>query len=127
MKQAIKQLAADEHAMQHSTIMRHLSAFQANDLQAVLADYNRHAVLITREATYTGKAAIRAFFEALVLHFPAAQTSFTLHQVTGYKNVIMIIWEASTPTLSVLLGTDTFIIHRGKIIQQTFAAHITYH
>jgi len=127
MKQAVKSSATLAPSTQHSVIMRHLQAFRENNLQSVMEDYSDSAVFITQQTTYTGKTAIRGFFEELIIHFPPDHTNFTLHTLAACNNMVLIIWEASTPTLSVMMGTDTFILSEGKIVQQTFAAHMNYH
>ena len=35
-----------------------------------------------------------------------------------------LVWSAASPTVSVPLGTDTFVVRDGKIVFQTFAGQI---
>lgn len=105
-------------------VMNHLNSFIANNLDAVISDYTSSSVLITQEATYTGPEEIRLFFAALMQHFPTGKSNFELDKLEVQEDMAFIIWHATTPSLEVLLGTDTFIIKAGKIQQQTFAGQI---
>jgi hypothetical protein len=40
--------------------------------------------------------------------------------------LVFIVWHATTPSLEVALGTDTFLIKRGKINRQTFAGQMKF-
>jgi len=119
--------ATHEQVLDNSTknvVSNHLNSFIANNLDAVISDYTNSSVLITQEATYTGPAEIRQFFAALMEHFPAGRSNFELDKLEVRDDMAFIIWHATTPSLEVILGTDTFIIKAGKIQQQTFAGQI---
>jgi ketosteroid isomerase-like protein len=107
-------------------IMHHLSSFQDNDLEAVIADYTNESVLITQDGTYKGPKEIKRFFATLMTHFPKQQSSFELDKVVVNDELVYIVWHATTPSLDVTLGTDTFIIRGGKIYQQTFAGQMKF-
>lgn len=102
----------------------HLSAFGANDLDAIMEDYADEATLITPDSTFHGKEQINAFFEGLFLSFPTEGTAFTMDKAVVDNEVAYILWHATTPTIEVPLGTDTFVILDGKIKFQTFAGVI---
>jgi ketosteroid isomerase-like protein len=107
-------------------IMHHLGSFQNNDLEAVVSDYTHESVLITQEATYTGTEEIKVFFANLLMHFPKQKSSFELDQVVVKDGLGYIVWHASTPSLEVFLGTDTFIIKDDRIYQQTFCGQMKF-
>ena len=107
-----------------SLLTHHLSSFQDNDLDAVASDYTDESVLITAEATYTGRTAIRGFFANLIPQFPKRQTRFELDKMIVDGELVFIVWHAITPTLKVPLGTDTFLVKDGKIHRQTFAGEM---
>ncbi len=102
----------------------HLSAFGANDLEAIMEDYADEATVIIPDTTFHGKEQIRAFFEGLFPSFPTEGTAFEMDKAVVDNEVAYILWHATTPTLEVPLGTDTFVILDGKIKIQTFAAVI---
>jgi ketosteroid isomerase-like protein len=107
-------------------VMHHLGSFQDNDLEAVLSDYTNESVLVTQDATYKGPGEMKGFFAALMNHFPKQKSSFVLDKVSVSNDMVYIVWHASTPSLEVSFGTDTFIVKEGKILQQTFAGQMKF-
>jgi predicted SnoaL-like aldol condensation-catalyzing enzyme len=103
-------------------LMHHLNSFLSNDLDAVISDYTSESVMITPTATYTGKKEIREFFAELVKYFPTQTTNFVLDRTVIKNEMLYIVWHAKSPLINVSLGTDTFIIKDGKILQQTYAS-----
>lgn len=102
----------------------HLATFGANDLAGIMEDYSEESVLITPDSTFTGKAQIEGFFSGLLPAFPTEGTDFTLDQTVVDDELAYIVWHATTPSLEVPLGTDTYIIMNDKIVKQTFAGVI---
>lgn len=108
-----------ENVLQH-----HLHSFGINDLEALMSDYTEQSVLVTRDQTCKGLGEIRAYFTELMSHFPKERSNFILDKLVVRDELVFIVWHATTPTMEVLLGTDTFIIKHGKIHQQTFAGQL---
>lgn len=109
-----------------NVFLNHLQSFASNDLEALMSDYTDASVLITHDKTYSGKKEIRSFFVELMNHFPKENSSFSLDKLVVKDELVFIVWHATTPTLEVLLGTDTLLIKRGKIQQQTFAGQLNF-
>jgi hypothetical protein len=107
-------------------VMRHVNAFIANDLKAVLSDYTEESVLITKDKTYRGLKEIEMFFAGLIVHFPKQTSSFQLDTIEAFNDIVYIVWQAKTLTVHVPLGSDTFIIKSGKIFQQTFIGQLNF-
>ena len=107
-------------------VLHHLHSFTSNDLEKLMSDYTDSSILITHQQTYSGKDQIRAFFIELMTHFPAAASDFTLDKLVSDGELAFIVWHATTPTLEVPLGTDTFVIKGNKIVQQTFAGQMNF-
>ena len=107
-----------------TVLLRHLSAFQDNNLEAVISDYTDESELITPDAVYKGPEEIQTFFEALIAQFPKHQSSFELDTLVVDDDLVYIIWHGKTPVLDIPFATDTFIIRNGKIHQQTFAGQL---
>ena len=105
-------------------LTHHLSSFQDNDLEALMADYTDESILITADARYDGRAEIRTFFSALMPQFPKQDTHFELDTMTVVDDLLFIVWHASTPTVKVALGSDTLLVRQGKIHRQTFVGQI---
>ena len=99
----------------------HWTAFQANDLDATMADYTDESVLITPDKTFKGLTEIRANFVYAFSVFPKDSTTFQLDKSIINQDVGYIIWQATSPKIKLTFGTDTFIIRDGKIVRQTYA------
>lgn len=107
-------------------VIHHLNSFQANDLDAVMSDYSNESVLITQDATFSGLVEIRNFLAGLMLHFPKNKSSLELDKLAVNDTMVYIVWHAITPSLNVVLGSDTFIVKEGKIFQQTFVGQLQF-
>ncbi|MEO6000236.1 MAG: hypothetical protein ABIN89_25590 [Chitinophagaceae bacterium] len=103
-----------------TVVMHHLSSFLDNDMKALMSDYTNESVLITQDAIYTGLTEIESYLAGLVIHFPKGKANLELDKIVVRDKLVYIVWHATTPTLQVTLGSDTFIIKEGKIFIQTF-------
>ncbi|MDH4089156.1 MAG: nuclear transport factor 2 family protein [Cyclobacteriaceae bacterium] len=99
----------------------HWKAFQANDLEETMADYTEESILITPDRTFKGLDQIRKNFVDAFVAFPTDSATLQLNKSIVSENVGYIIWQASTPSFILTFATDTFIIHNGKIVRQTYA------
>jgi predicted SnoaL-like aldol condensation-catalyzing enzyme len=115
---------AGESAATQALVQRHVGAFLVNDLEAVLSDYTDESMLITADASYTGRQAIRGFFAKLVPLFPKDKSRLELDRMVVDGDLAFIVWHASTPAVKVTLGTDTFVLKDGKIHRQTFVGQM---
>jgi hypothetical protein len=107
-------------------LLHHLHSFLDNDLEALMDDYTEQSVLITRDKTYSGITEIKQFFSELVKHFPSKSSDFKLEKLEVNDELAFIVWEARTPRVVVSLGTDTFVVTKGKIFRQTFAGEMQF-
>lgn len=98
----------------------HWVAFKENDLEAVMADYTEESILITPDATYQGLEAIRENFVRAFKAFPKDQQPLQLNKTVVVKDVGYILWQAKTTSMELSFATDTFLIHDGKIVRQTY-------
>jgi len=99
----------------------HWDAFQANDLEATMADYTEESILITPDKTFKGLQEIRDNFVFAFTIFPKGKSTLKLRKSIVQHEVGYITWEATTPKTKKSFNTDTFIIHDGKIVRQTYA------
>jgi len=103
----------------------HWKTFQANDLEGTMADYTEESVLITPDKTFKGLKEIRENFVYAFSLFPKDSATLQLDKSIVHNDVGYIIWQATTPKFKLTFGTDTFIIHNGKIVRQTYAGVVT--
>ena len=103
-----------------ATVRHHLQAFvEQHGLDAILGDYAADACFLSEGRAYCGKPAIGEFFQEFLAALPAgAIERFTLRSLRVQGEVAYITWSAG-PALP--LGTDTFVVRRGRIVAQTFA------
>jgi len=103
----------------------HLKCFGEGDLEGILSDYARGAVLFTPNGPLKGVDSIRPLFEQLIAEFgkPGATFSMKLQSVEG--DYAYILWAAETADNVYEMATDTFVVRDGKIIAQSFAGKIT--
>ncbi|ELR70129.1 hypothetical protein C900_03814 [Fulvivirga imtechensis AK7] len=102
----------------------HLTGFALRDVAKIMVDYTESSILITPDGTFKGRDQIQIYYEKLLPAFPADETLFEIDVQKVEKEVAYIIWNAETPTFTVPLGTDTFVVEDGKIMRQTFVAQI---
>lgn len=97
----------------------HLGAF-AQGLDALMADYAKNSVILSRDKQYRGPAEIRAFFDAFLKGVkPGFWEAFKITDRAIDRDVAYLVWEARP---FVTLATDTLVVRGGKIQVQTFTA-----
>ena len=106
-------------------IDHHLKAFADHDLNGVLSDYAPDVVFFTRQGTFHGPDAIRPLFKALITEFAKAGATFNMQQQVVEGEYAYILWTAESADNIYELGTDTFVVHAGKIVAQSFTGKIT--
>ena len=105
-----------------SVLGHHLQSAMAKDIEAVLSDYTEDSVLVTQDATFTGLAEMRTFFEGFFASLtPELLAVFELDKQEVNGEMAYIVWHAGDV---IPLGTDTFIVQNDKIRYQTMAAHM---
>jgi hypothetical protein len=106
-------------------LTHHLNSFGAGDIVATMADYAAESKFFISEGLLRGPEAIRSFFVKLFEEFAKPGTSFEMLQQEVDGDTAYIVWKAETADNRFELGTDTFIVQKGKIVTQTFAAKIS--
>jgi ketosteroid isomerase-like protein len=110
-----------DEAETKAVLERHLAAFASHDIEGIVADYSTDAVIISPDAVILGAEAIRDFFKETFKAFPQGETEFELDKTVIKDDMAYITWHSSVPSMDIPFGTDTFIVHNGKIVRQTFA------
>lgn len=110
MEQKVKSKTAD-------TLMHHLQAISAMQLDEIMLDYADDAVLMTADRSFHGRAEIQQFFQTALSTMPPEMTAgLTMIRQDVVGDVAYIVWKSEP---FVKMGTDTFVIHGGKIVAQT--------
>jgi hypothetical protein len=106
-----------------SVMRHHLHAFTTNQgVDAIVRDYDPRAVLYAPDNVYRGVDEIRYFFETFLSNLPdKGLLLFRMLTQEAHGEVGYIVWSVGE---LIPLGTDTFVVKDGKIIQQTYAAYI---
>ncbi len=86
---------------------RHLAAFAAHDLDALMADYTENSVMVTPQAVLHGPAEIRPLFAGLVEEFSAPEAVLDLRARHVDGAVAYVLWSAETPETVYRFATDT--------------------
>jgi ketosteroid isomerase-like protein len=105
-----------------TVVRQHVQTFiEQQGVDAILEHYADDACFLSEGRAYCGKPAIRTFFEGFIAALPPqAIGQFTLRSLRVQDEVAYITWSAG-PDLP--LGTDTFVVRKGRIVSQTFAMY----
>ena len=103
-----------------AVVRNHLNAFiEQRGIAAILDDYDDDARFYSEARVYRGKDEIRDFFASFIDSLPAgAIERFSLRSLRVDGSLAYITWSAGS---DIPLGTDTFVVHNGKVVSQTFA------
>jgi hypothetical protein len=105
-----------------TVVRHHLQAFlEQQGVAAIVSDYDEDARFYSEAKIYRGKQEIGGFFRDFLASLPAqAIDRFTLTSMRVERNIAYITWCVGS---DIPLGTDTFVVHNGKITSQTFAMY----
>jgi len=103
---------------------RHVQAFLANDVDAIMADFAADALLCTPEGARRGHGEIRAFFERVLPAFPAGATTLDIKQQVVDGELFYVVWSAASPVADVPAACDVFLVRDGKLVYQCFAGEV---
>lgn len=100
---------------------RHLAAFGARDIDAVMKAYSDGSVLVIPTGILEGREEIGDYYKALFADF--AQTGAVLNQMemSVVGNVAHIVWSGETPDNVYEYTAETFAVEAGKIRYQITA------
>lgn len=113
-------MASTKDVLEH-----HLKAFDEGDLNGVLSDYAPDVVFFTKDGVLKGIDAIRPLFKALIAEFAKPGATFNMKQQLIEGEHAYILWMPETADNVYELATDTFVVRKGKIVAQSFAAKIS--
>lgn len=100
-------------------VAHHLSAAAAGAVDDLVSDYAASAVLITPDGVTKGKQAIHDVFQRL-LGGPT-RPALEVKKQTFEGEIGYLVWTQNAGTPNEVRGSDTFVVHHGKIVAQTVA------
>jgi ketosteroid isomerase-like protein len=96
-----------------AVVDHHMAALNTGDIDTLMEDYTDESVfIINLGGVFTGKEAIRPFFEA-----SGQMPGFERTSVHVAGDTYYVTWTAD----GIAFGTDTLIVRDGKIAVQTVA------
>jgi ketosteroid isomerase-like protein len=103
----------------------HLKCFGERNLAGLLTDYASDAVLFTPYGMLKGTNAMKPLFEQVFAEFakPGASFNITVQAIDG--DYAYMLWTAETADNVYVMATDTYVVRGGKILVQSFAAHLS--
>jgi ketosteroid isomerase-like protein len=101
-------------------VAHHNAATESGDLDGLVSDYARDAVVISPAGPIEGIDAIRKTYADL-LSARVVGTTFELQQKIFTKDVAYVTWVQNAGKPDEARGADTFVIREGKIALQTVA------
>ena len=104
------------------TLNHHLKSFGEGNIDELVADYTEDSVILFESNQIKGVDNISAFFSDFISNSLPPGSNFEMMHSQVVGDIAYIVWAASTDKLSFKLGTDTFVMSNGKILQQTIAA-----
>ena len=113
---------SNDATVTEAVVRHHLQAFlDQKPVDDIVSDYDPDAHFISETKLYRGKEEIHGFFTDFIAALPErAMERFTLTSLHVHRNIAYITWCVGS---DIPLGTDTFVVHEGKILSQTFAMY----
>ena len=113
--------AAGEAEATGKLLERHLKAFGARDMDAMMDAYTDDSVLVIPTGILQGREQIGEYYEALFAEFGKPGTAFNLLERTVVGNVAHIVWSGETADNVYEYTAETFAVEDGKIRHQITA------
>ncbi|MSP13723.1 MAG: nuclear transport factor 2 family protein [Chloroflexi bacterium] len=114
-------MATDTTKQTEATLAHHFQAL-GQGIDAILMDYTEDSILFTPNGPVRGLAGLRAFFAAFFNDIPPGfMAAFQMVRLDIDGEIGYFLWKAEP---FAPLGTDTFVVRQGKILRQTYAAHM---
>lgn len=109
-------------ATTEAVLKQHFQAIVSRNLDGLMKDYSQDSVLFTPTGTVKGLKNIRAGFTAMLgMMTPEAMANVKVSRQEIEGEYAYILWSA-VPVVP--FGGDTFYIHNGKIVMQSFVGQM---
>jgi len=97
-------------------VQAHLHAL-GQGIEQILDGYGMDAILLTPKGAVQGQSAIREYYEDFIRDtLPILAASYSLQRFDIIGEAAYLTWKAEP---SIPMGTDTFLVHKGKIVLHT--------
>lgn len=93
------------------------NALERGDLPALMTHFAEDAILMTMDAVYEGKDAIRGFYARAFSSNPNLKITGTGEHVCG--DVVLCTWTGDSDVARVPTGVDTFVVQDDRIRLRT--------
>lgn len=104
---------------------RHVAAFTAGNLDAVMNDFGPQSLVITGDGVYEGLEQIRTLYGGLLAEFGniarGDSPGLSVDALHVRRDMIFIAWHAESLHNFFPYGTDTFICEGDKFARQSIA------
>jgi len=114
----------DAYADAGTIAAHHLDSFMARDIDAIMSDYAPDSVLVLPDGIYSGTESIR---EQILKAFENGDQDASPFSVNGTQtagSLAYATWTWNIANGATLEGSDTFIVHNGKIAKHTVSFFI---
>jgi ketosteroid isomerase-like protein len=109
---------AAEPSTTEKIVTHHMTAVGSGDIDAIVSDYADDAIVISPNGVIKGKKAIHGFFEQLIKG-PNKMPPIELTKQNFEGDVGYVAWIQNAGMAGETQGSDTFVLHNGKIVAQT--------
>lgn len=104
-------------------VNHHNLALNQGDLEETLLDYREDSFIMTPKGVISGLEAIREFFRDSITNHLPPESIITYLEVSAQGKLAYTRWVATSPYVTYLMASDTFVIEEGKIIMQSFVGY----
>ena len=102
-------------------VQAHLHAL-GQGIEQILEGYGPDAILLTPTGAVQGQQAIRKYYEDFIHDtLPLLAASYSLQRFDVIGEAAYLTWKAEP---SIPMGTDTFLVHQGKIVLHTTSMYM---
>lgn len=116
-----KKMARTRGKHTEDAIRIHIKAL-GQRLEDVVSGYSQDAILLTPDHSYQGTSEIRDYYQAFMRDtLPLLAASYTIERFDVIGEAGYLTWSALP---SIPLGTDTILVHEGKIVLHTRTIHM---
>lgn len=105
----------------HDLVGRHFEMLLANDMDALLSDYDESSRVFMGNETYVGIEELKGLFTTFFQVMPAGQTNMIVDSLIADEDLLYITYHGDSPFVTVPYGSDTFVVEGGRIQTQTVA------
>lgn len=104
--------------MTKAVLERNGAAFASGDLDAILKNYAKDAVIIRPGATYRGHDELRQMFQSVMNNMASFTPNHSTTTVSGKLG--LLTWLALSNAGQIAQGIDSFVVENDQIVAQSY-------